>query len=74
MAAGTGAGMGAMRALALTRTAPKPAVRRDATVRSPGYEIISDDELLADISDRPLFATRASDGVRKIEVLDDTNP
>jgi hypothetical protein len=69
----TGA-MAAVLALALTRPASKPAVRPAAAARAAAYEIISDDELLADVSDRPLFATRASDGAREIVVLDDTNP
>ena len=53
--------------------APPPersvAVQRVLTAVKPGYEIISDDELLTQLRDRPLLALKNADGTRELVVL-----
>lgn len=70
VAAGTTAGLAAVLAFALLhRPAPlrlAPAVAKAA----PAYEIISDDELLAQLHDRPLLAMRQANGTRKFVLLE----
>ncbi len=41
-----------------------------ATVAKPAYEIISDDELLATLRDRPLLVLPQENGGKKIVLLD----
>ncbi len=54
-----------------TTRQPAPApVASGATAANPGYEIISDDELLATLRDRPLLVLPQENGSKKIVVLD----
>jgi hypothetical protein len=45
------------------------AAAAQAGAPASGYEILSDDELLAQVRDRPLLAVRRADGTREIVVL-----
>jgi hypothetical protein len=60
--------------IALTRPSapPLPSSARApvAQQKSHGYEIISDEELLAQVRDRPLLALKKANGTREIVVLE----
>ena len=47
-----------------------PAALPLAPVARPGYEIISDDELVAQLKDRPLLVLPQENGAKKIVLLD----
>jgi hypothetical protein len=68
----TGATIGAAAALALALLY-RPAAPRPATLSvrpaAAAYETISDDELLALLSDRPLLARQNDDGTRSLALL-----
>lgn len=49
--------------VAVNRTAPQPNPR--------GYEIISDDQLIAQLHDRPLLVVQKKNGTRQIVLLED---
>ena len=49
-------------------TLPSHAANPPATA-APGYEIISDEQLLAQLRDRPILVVRAENGSREIVVL-----
>jgi hypothetical protein len=78
---GVGAGVVAavaVLAMALSRTqghvpvSPRPvaAVTASATPRhSPGYEVISDDELLSALKDQPVLVVKQPNGTREIVLL-----
>lgn len=58
----------------LRRPAPTPSetpavARRAPETTKPGYEIISDDELLTQLRDRPLLALKNNDGTREFVML-----
>jgi len=69
MGLGTAAVAFAACLLVLRRPEAAPAARSAVSTRQPGYEIISDDELLADLHDRPLLVLPQENGGRKIVVL-----
>jgi hypothetical protein len=67
---GAAAGIAAALVISLRHeTAPSrgPAVRAAPT---PAYEIISDDELIAQVHDRPLLVLPQENGAKKIVLLD----
>jgi hypothetical protein len=74
LTAGTVAGMAALLLVTLVHPGSRPARVPAAAPSAPGYQVISDDELLAEVSDRPLLALREPNGVRQIVVLDGVNP
>ncbi len=76
LTAGSVAGMAAVLLLTLAHPGSRPVRVRAAAppTSASSYQVISDDELLADVSDRPLLALREQNGAREIVVLDDANP
>ena len=59
----------------LTRPAPSPARPATASTPSPrGYEIISDDELISGLKDRPLLVVTKANGSRELIVLSAAPP
>jgi len=73
LSAGAAAGMAAVLLLALAHPEGKPSRAPVAPRRTPAYQVISDEELLADVSDRPLLALREPGGASRIVVLDGEN-
>jgi len=69
VAAGTAAAV-AVLTLVLSRPAPEHFRQRSLPQAEPAYEIISDDELLAQLSDRPLLAMRTESGTREFVLLE----
>lgn len=49
---------------------PSPASVTPARVAPPAYEIISDEEFVAEVSDRPLLVLPQEDGTKKVVLLD----
>ena len=67
---GAAAGIIAVWAISL-RHLPSPSPRTPVVASpAPAYEIISDDEFLAQLKDRPLLVTRGKNGAREFVVLD----
>lgn len=52
------------------REPPRPAVRPENISATKGYEIISDEELLAQVSDRTLLVVKKPDGAREFVVME----
>jgi hypothetical protein len=65
----TVAGMAAAGLFVWTHPAPKNTLSPPPTARTPAYEVISDDELLADLHDRPLLVLRNKNGDRQFVML-----
>jgi hypothetical protein len=74
LTAGTAGGMAALLLLSLIHPGAVSVKRAGAAPSAPAYQIVSDDELLADVSDRPLLALHEPGGARRILVLDNENP
>ena len=74
LTAGTAAGMAAVLVFALVHPDSSSTRHRVDVPKVSAYQIISDDELLAEVSDRPLLALREPGGARQILVLDGENP
>lgn len=67
---GAAAAILALLFLASVRRSPSPQAVNVPTKATAGYEIISDDELLAQLHDRPLLAVREENGTRKFVLLE----
>jgi hypothetical protein len=70
LAAGATAGLVAVLVSALRQHPSPPHVVTIAAKPAPAYEIISDDELLARLKDRPLLAVKKPDGAREFILLE----
>ncbi len=70
LAAGTAAGLIAVLATVLRQPPKPPQVAAIAAKPAPAYEIISDDELLARLQDRPLLTVKKPDGTREFILLE----
>ena len=69
-ATGTAAGIAAALILSLRHPAVMPRENPAAENSTPAYEIISDDELLAQLKDQPLLVIRGENGAREFVLLD----
>lgn len=69
--AGTVAALAAAFVFSRPPTASAPRVH-PAGPAAPAYEVISDDDLIATLRDRPLLVTRKANGAKQIVVLSDT--
>jgi hypothetical protein len=63
--------IGAAMFVAREKSLPSPRIQPpQAVAQDRGYEIISDEELLAQVRDRPLLALKKANGTREIVVLE----